>query len=196
VFASAAGLLSAAVRHRHAALRRCAALLLQGMRHLLLALLRWDVESQAAAAAGSDTDGGRGAAAAAAAALGRCAGELARLQEAVAERGEGLGRFAAAALAEYVAHAAAALQPGAASLVLAALADEGGAADAAVTSCSAATAGALRRGAYALLGAAPPAALQHVHVALGRGAAGGLRRGALAELRRDYERHHKYAGKV
>ena len=38
--------------------------------------------------------------------------------------------------------------------------------------------------------------VQHVFTVLGAGGAGGSRRTALAELRCDYERHHKHSGKV
>lgn len=37
--------------------------------------------------------------------------------------------------------------------------------------------------------------VQHVFTVLGT-SGGGTRRSALAELRRDYERHHKHSGKV
>lgn len=62
---------------------------------------------------------------------------------------------------------------------------------------SPAVAGALRQGVYCLLGALTPADLQHVHTVLGEGAAlAGLRRAALADLKRDHERHHRFTGKM
>ncbi len=56
-------------------------------------------------------------------------------------------------------------------------------------------AAALRRGALLLIGVLRDKELQALHVALGPGW-DGARRGVLAALRKDWEKHVKYTGKV
>ncbi len=55
---------------------------------------------------------------------------------------------------------------------------------------------ALRQGAFRLLSCLRAPRLQHLHMALGGGAQGAARRGALGQLRKEYEASFKYSGKV
>lgn len=55
---------------------------------------------------------------------------------------------------------------------------------------------ALRQGAFRLLSCLGAPQLQHLHMALGGGVQGAARRGALGQLRKEYEASFKYSGKV
>lgn len=76
----------------------------------------------------------------------------------------------------------------------------GAAAALAATSTAAASppvAATLRSGLQGLLGALGPPDWQHVHMVLGQGGAlEGLRRTALAELKREHDQQHRFSGKV
>ncbi len=54
----------------------------------------------------------------------------------------------------------------------------------------------LRQGAFRLLSCLGAPQLQHLHMALGGGVQGAARRGALGQLRKEYEASFKYSGKV
>jgi hypothetical protein len=54
----------------------------------------------------------------------------------------------------------------------------------------------LRRSALSLVGALGPAELQALHAALGSGPLGGARRSVLQALRKEWQSHIKYTGKV
>ncbi|KAK9837520.1 hypothetical protein WJX81_008387 [Elliptochloris bilobata] len=174
--AGGAALLAALLRRRAAPARRLMALAAASARALLAALVAWGARSDAAAHAVA------------------CAEELARVYAAVAAHKETLGVYCPHLLADYITLAAAPAAPEAAM-------GDRGAAGADVAGGSGlglgpAAAMALRQGAYELYGACSPIEVQHVFTVLGASGGGSARRTALAELRRDYERHHKHGGKV
>lgn len=200
-FAAACSLLAALLRHRAEALTRCMAPLIVAQRRLLLLLLRWDVDVASGGGAGRRRAGG----AAASSALVAAAAALSRIYEAAGEQAAAApGPYCLHLLGDYVVHAAAPRQPAAyTAALLAALADGGDDGSGAAVAAGGAVAPALRRGAYCLIAALTPAQLQHLHGALGGSSSsgggsgsGGARRAALAELKRDYEKHHKYSGKI
>eukprot|EP00897_Mesotaenium_endlicherianum_P010168 jgi/Mesen1/917/ME000117S00075 len=105
-------------------------------------------------------------------ALTHSASCLSRVYEEVAEHKTTLGKYCVYYLSDYVSALAASGGPGPCLHKVAEVA--------------------LRKGAHAMLDACSPFDLQHLHAALG----GGLRRGALAQLKQNYERHYKYSGKI
>lgn len=124
-----------------------------------------------------------------------CAADLTRVYEALSEHCDTLGKYCFYLAADYITHAAAPTHPGYSNLMMQALAEEDSLASSLAASSSD-TGAVLRRGAYGLMSCVTPGQLQHLHGAIARGTAGALRRSSLAELKKDYEKHHKYSGKV
>ncbi|KXZ53905.1 hypothetical protein GPECTOR_6g823 [Gonium pectorale] len=204
------GLLAALVRHHAATAAHCAALLVEACRSLLRRLAAWAAQmrhAQRQLQLQPTPDGGATAAdiGAAVDGLTRCATALARVQHHGADAGA-VGEVppvdARAPQTDQHHGAKPALGGGAAAAGL-------GAGLSSATLLPAAAHQALRLGAYSLLGCLGPQQLQHLHMALGTGAAAGeavgagladpggaARRAALAQLRKEYESSYKYTGKV
>jgi len=181
---AACSLLVSLLRHRGRELRRLMAPVVascRGLLHLIAAWLQRPALGAHWVGGGEDARGGG---------VVRCAEQLGRMYQAVADQQLLLGRYCHLLLADYVVAAALAAHSDA-SLTSAAPQSNGGGAAA-----KAEVARALRGGAHALFGVVAPAELQHVHAVVGQGLMGPARRAALAELKRSHDREFKYKGKT
>jgi hypothetical protein len=218
VFCSASGMLVSILRHRSSQLPRLAAHMISAARQALLLLLTWDqgLRSKIAAAQQQQQQQGMSSAqqgpqqqqqqqlSIEVALLLKCAGQLGRLLESLAEQQQHLGRHCHHVITDYVIHMASATSAtltttttSSSRAVMRSSSTAAAAAAAAVAgTCSVEVAAAVRGGACVLFGVLGPGEVQGVHVVVGQGPLGSVRRGALAALKTEYEARYKHSGKV
>eukprot|EP00887_Chlorella_sp_A99_P007879 scaffold20.g7879.t1 len=208
LFCGSCHLLTALLRHRAKELQRSLPTLLQAAQALLRFLVATEVS---AALRGLLPEAARRSAAALDAPAWRveCAEGLAGVMAEVAALKASTSRYCPHLLADYLTLVASPLSPKSKHLLGFVGLPAPGPAGAAAAAAEArlreeaalageplcpASAGALRQGAYALYGACSAAEVQYLYASLG-GKGAGAWRAALAQLKADFEKHHKYTGK-